>query len=89
MNIIHRHFPVYVDSEPCSQSFNTLEELLNIDWVNIWATCKDFYRFSISVGNSRPMLMAELRDGYSWWVLGYLENLDGIDLPKWEAKYKD
>jgi hypothetical protein len=76
--------PGYCDFEydKSKIEFNTLEELINIDFVKHWMNLKDFYRFSISP--ERDLLMAELNNGAEWWVIGYLENAN-IHLPIWNS----
>ena len=48
-------------------------------------TSGDFCRYSI-LDNC---LMAEFDDGFHWWVLGYIEKPELVDLPKWSGwKYR-
>lgn len=64
--------------------FNSLEELLEIPYVKKQTDRKTFYRYSLSENH----LMAEYESGYNWWVLGFINDISNLDLPKWEAKYK-
>jgi len=68
--------------------FSNLEEFKNIEWLKHWYNKENFYRFSVSepqyYGESF-MLMAELNEGYKWWVVGYLDK--PVEwLPEWVAK---
>ena len=78
-NKIVQEVPNYCDVEPKSAEFNTLAELLEIDWVK--SSKDDFYRWSLS-GNR---LMEESDEGRYWWVVGYVARPDLLDLPKWVA----
>ncbi len=33
--------------------------------------------------------MAIYNNGYKRWVIGFINDVSDIDLPKWEAKYKE
>lgn len=41
-----------------------------------------FHRFSLSENR----LMAEYDEGKVWYVIGIVDNVEGLDLPKWEPK---
>jgi hypothetical protein len=101
-NKIRQHVPNFVDIDRYkirSKEFNTQEELLAIPWVASNTKDEGFYRFSVDVSytpalpalgraaTTRYYLMAERDNGLWWWVIGYLDSLEGIDLPKWEPKY--
>jgi len=61
--------------------FNSLEELVNLPFVKLRSDRKDFYRFSVSNGKSK-LLLVEYNEGKEWWVVGYLsEAIEG--LPEW------
>ena len=34
---------------------------------------------------SRNLVMEISKNGKDWWVLGYMDNVDELDLPKWES----
>lgn len=91
-NRIKQHLPGFMDPfayTPKVVEFNTQEELFEIPWVRNWevpiSSGKLFYRWSLSDSN----LMAEFDEGYSWYVVGYILNPDALDLPKWEARYRE
>jgi len=92
MNHITQHRPAFFtgfDNEEVD--FNTTEELLAIPFVKSFSTDRRFHRYSVSVsphGNTIH-LMCELDDGYEWWCVGRLLNMEGITLPHWEEKYKE
>ena len=41
----------------------------------------DFSHFALS-GN---LLMEISNEGFNWWVVGYIENPDSVDLPQWDG----
>ena len=60
--------------------FDSSEELVSIDFIKNWAAEPDFYRLS----RDGIHLMAELKEGRSWWVIGiFAEDYDDLDLPQW------
>ncbi len=80
MNEIVQHIPAFVETtEPRSRAtFDTLAELLKVPFVSTWAEEPIFHQFSVDGG----CLMAELRGGCSWWVVGHLR--DPVpELPAW------
>ena len=92
--IAEQYFPSFVTGyDQRKTEFNNSKELLNTEWVKIFAKDEDFYRFSISVDNDtfQHSLMAELNGGYKWFVVAYIRDKDItqiLDLPKFEVKYK-
>lgn len=85
MNKFMPYIPTFVslDEEPDPFLFETQEELVNHPYIKKF--CEDtrtshiFYRLEISVPN---ILMAVYDEGSFWLVIGSLESIDGIDLPK-------
>lgn len=77
--------------------FDKFSEVLELEWVAYFHKMKGFKRFSVAgktippdaqeyhrkIGlKHRPTLMAEYED--SFWAIGYLDNLEGIEeLPDW------
>lgn len=82
--IIRQYRPAFFEgfeTEECS--FETVEELFQIPWIENFTKRDDFHQFS----RADEMLMAEYKEGKEWWVVGrFLGNPDEIDLPKWEPK---
>lgn len=81
---IKQHIPGFVDVDPQSGEFSTLEELLAIPFVARWSKDHNFLRYS----KSRELLMVELSPtksdpAGSHWVLGYLSDPTSVDLPQW------
>lgn len=64
--------------------FSTTDELLAVPFVANYVTYANFHRFSVS-RDSQPLLMAEYEDGKVWYVVGYLDSLDGVNLPTWHS----
>lgn len=81
MNMITQHIPSFVDTDAPRKrgDFSSFAELLEVPFVKRWEQEKDFHRFSVD-GN---VLIAELRGGRSWWVVGFLRE-PVSDLPKWD-----
>jgi chloramphenicol O-acetyltransferase len=75
--IIKQYRPAYVSGyENQSNKFNSLNELLNIDWVKYFTEHSDFYKFSISIAEQyqkNHALMAEYKNGESWYVIGFID----------------
>ncbi len=88
-----QHIPGFCDFEPYDIQVGTIKELLDRPEIKRLAEMKDHHRFSISADDgkwSKSCLMHETKDGYEWWVVGYLEMApDDTGLPIWEAKYTE
>lgn len=87
-----QHIPGTIE---CDQAITgeveSLDELLNLDFIKNFSSDKDFVRFSISKHEGRALnycLMAEVwpykkdKKGFSWWVVAYLDN--NMGLPEWD-----
>jgi len=93
MNFIIQYRPAFFSGyENETREFNSLDELLQIEWVASWTEYEDFYRFSIckhSRDKHPYTLIVELNEGFKWLVIGFIDNDSYIDkLPNWIAKYK-
>jgi hypothetical protein len=77
--------------------FNSVEELLAIDWVKNFANESNqpqpkFHQFSISElehpsDELKYLLMAEYKEGTEWYVVGYINATEIINtLPTWKPK---
>lgn len=94
---IKRYFPNFFDVDESDRivvPFETLEELFEIPFVKKWAEDSEFHKFALlSNGPStaprakeQHYLMAQLKEGYEWWVIGILSHfIEG--LPKHKALY--
>jgi hypothetical protein len=95
---IRQYRPAFFDGfENQTVEFNSIEELIKIDWVD---GCtkeiggkydKKFHQFSICKerGDTESTLMAEYNDGFTWWVVGFIDDEEIIkNMPTWVAKYK-
>lgn len=86
-----QHMPGFVDAEPYEIQVNSIEELLNHPNIKRLAKDKKHHRFSISKNDgkwSSSCLMHELDNGYTWFVVGYLEMTpEQTGLPIWEPRY--
>lgn len=98
MNKLKRRYPAFIDGfEETAHEFETIEELMEIDWVKHVSEQPDFYRFSISrhkpVKDLSPslfpvgFLMAEMKEGSKHYAIGkFMEIDDNLNLPKWEGR---
>jgi hypothetical protein len=70
--------------------YNSLDELLKIDFVVAISKTPGFFQFSVSNNPlfKQDILMAEYRKGLDWGPVGYIDK-DSItaQLPVWEPKY--
>lgn len=90
MPTIRQHIPAFFDGfEQHTADVETIEDLDRIKWIRSWRDDPGFYRFSFAPLNqrhpARGLLMAELKEGREWWVVGSMsEPLEG--LPLWQKK---
>ncbi len=90
---IHQYRPMFFDGyDNQINEFNSIDELLNIDWVKNFSLGMDekpnphFHKYSIS-DDGRPTLMAEFEDGKTWYVIGFIDDIEPVkDLPPWRPK---
>ena len=74
MNRFTQHLPGCSSDgreELFSAEFETLEELLGIPRIRRWSKDKDFSHYAVS---DKHYLLAVLKDGFEWWVIGRLEH---------------
>ena len=75
MNTIHRYLPAFFEGfDDLSVDFNTIEELVEIDFVKRFSTDKSFVRFIINNESRRPTLMAECNNGENKYLVGFFEH---------------
>lgn len=82
MNKITYHTPGFCrgdDHQPDACEFETLTDLMNLERVKKWAKNPEFSYFALSDN----IFMFIGNDGFKWWVIGYIEHPENIDLPKW------
>ena len=87
-------YPNYVDVvKRLSYEVNSIDDFKKLDRVKNAINWPDFYRLSIDDRNQtygRMLLMAETKNGYEWWAIGWLDGPyeDWLDnIPDWEPKY--
>jgi len=86
---MRQHLPDSIDTDPTEITFESLAELLQIEWVASWSNeifdGIPFWRYSQSQHGDEWMLIAEWKEGdkHRWWVLGYLS--DNVGLPEFKA----
>jgi hypothetical protein len=88
MATIRQHIPNFVSGiDPVSVDFETIDDLMNIDFVKQWKR-NEFFQFSIAPSGNGYHLMCELKNGTKWYVVGYLTGVgeDKFNLPLWKAK---
>lgn len=89
----------YSGFEIKTNAFSSLSELLNVEWVDNFRKLPNgqidpnFHQYSINKYSDhfgyQYVLMAEYKNGYSWYVVGYIDESEIIkELPVWQAKYK-
>jgi hypothetical protein len=85
MNSITQHLPAYVEGfENVTVEFNDDDSLVSIPFVRRFSELKDFSHFAVSDN----CLMAIYKDGFEWWVVGYIKEPWRLKLRKWDgAKY--
>ena len=83
MNTFRQHTPNFVDlDEPAPTcEFETTEQLLNLEVVQRYGNGDNFSHFALN-GNQ---LMVVSDEGFTWWVVGYIDNPDDVNLPKWSG----
>jgi len=97
MPIIKQHMPNFVSIDPKEAEFETLEDLMNVEFVKRWTDNRwgdVFHRFSTDYDpwyaehgyDDSVTLMAELDGGKIWYVVGHIYGLspEEIGLPKWK-----
>ena len=86
---VDRYLPACFSGYPEEHAhFNSLDELLKIEWIVSFKEQKEFYQYSIS---REQWLIAEFKEGREWWVIAYFPDVyDELPLwfPKWIAKNK-
>ena len=82
MNRFKQHIPAFVDvdEKPLWHNFETTEDLLSLEIVKRYIG-KYFSHFALSDNH----LMEISDDGFSWWVVGYIEDPSVVVLPQWEG----
>jgi len=95
MNRIKKHYPGFADPPEGGAEevdFETVEQLLSIEWVDRWKEIygERFIRFSKDEANWKRnpgmgVLMAEHSDEktgqHKWWVVGFIKEIASVDLP--------
>jgi len=77
-NKIRQHVPGFADVSPQEAEFDTLEGLYEIPFVKKRMHGVDFDCFSL---NSDALISVEEKGAY-WWVVGYIEHPELVDIPK-------
>ena len=88
MATIRQHIPNFVSGiDPVSVDFETIDDLINIEFVKQWKR-NDFFQFSIFPSGEYYILMCELKNGTRRYVVGYITGIDGdkLNLPSWKPK---
>ena len=86
MRIFRQHVPGFIDAEPVTFTFHDTEDLLAQRVVKQWA--EDRQGNPIADAHfvlHGTTLMGVKDDGFWWWVIGYINTLDGIELPQWKG----
>ena len=92
MATIRQYRPDYfTEFENEEKSFNSLEDLFNIEFVHNFRKLPNFFKYSVSIHPSdkerKYTLMAEYRDGYDWYVIGFMSESEVVkELPNIEFR---
>lgn len=80
-NVAEQHIPGYVErcAPPFTTAFNSLQELLDAQWVQRYKSWEAFHNFCRSK-NGRH-LMIENEDGTWWWVVAHVSSDSINELP--------
>ena len=85
MNRFVQHVPTFCEvSKPEEIFFDDFNDLLKHARFQTISGTEGFYRWS---KDGVHCLMAEFNHGYQWYFIGYIDNLNDIDLPIWYAKH--
>jgi hypothetical protein len=80
MNSFTQHVPSFCDMDaPAPTPFETTEDLLALEVLKRYSRKPGFSHFAMSSN----ALMEVSDGGYFWWVVGYVEHPELVDLPKW------
>lgn len=88
---ITQHLPAYFSGFELEENeFDTIEELLDIEWIKRWSIQPEFYQYSLGFREpiERIHLIAEIDGGKTWWVVGRIVSIDNYEylinkIPKW------
>jgi len=81
MNKFIQHIPNYIgDPNPIIIYFYKFSEILENDIIKYW-TKKSSFSYIVKDENS---IMSVNSYGYEWYVIGYIDNIDKIDIPVWD-----
>lgn len=95
-----QHLPGYVEDDCQNVLVTSKDALLDLGFVKRFAERPAFHQFAAGGFETDPKtgkpyitLVAELDQGYEWFVVGYvhasLEMLTGLDFPHWVPKYRE
>lgn len=82
MNKITQHIPDYVEGlENITEEFHDYDSLVNIPFVRRFSEVEHFSHFAISDN----CLMAIYKEGFEWWVVGYISDPSSVKLRTWDG----
>lgn len=95
-----QHLPSYAEADCQNVTATSKDDLLDFSFVHRFSDRPGFHQFAASGFETDPKtgkpyitLVAELDEGYEWFVVGYihadLEMLTGLDFPLWTPKYRE
>ena len=71
-----------MEQQPDWVLFETTEDLLSLEVVKRYSKDEDFSYFAIH----DDCLLEICDNGQKWWVVGYIEKPEQINLPQWKHK---
>lgn len=83
-NYFKQRIPAYIDPRgytPFELEFSETEELINSTFIQKWLN----YNPPSTIVKNGKYLMIEEKEGFSWWVIGYISNPDDLQVPNWNG----
>ena len=79
---VYQYIPAFYDARerPTPIEYKTKEDLLEIDFIRRWSKYSTFFKFSYDGKH----LMAELDNGYTWYVIAIVEGVETLGFPAWD-----
>ena len=83
-NYFKQRIPGFIDPRgitPFELEFYETEELINTTFIQGWL---NLHHSSTLVKNGKHLMVVR-KEGFSWWVIGYISNPENLELPEWDG----
>lgn len=83
-NLFKQRIPAFIDPRgitPFELEFSKTEELINTTFIQEWVNLNP----PSTLAKNGKHLMVEQKEGFSWWVIGYISNPENLELPEWNG----